>query len=129
MKRNPKDAAGSHKTPISDVPLGVIMEVGLGMREGASKYGRFNFRQDPVEASCYIDALFRHIVDWWEGEDVDEASGLSHVTKAICTLVVLRDAESTGMMIDDRPKPLNKGIISILNEIHQECQKKQSLSG
>ena len=40
---------------------------------------------------------------WWEGEDIDPDSGLSHVTKAISSLVVLRDAMIQGKFKDDRP--------------------------
>ena len=45
----------------------------------------------------------RHLVGWWEGEDLDPDSGLSHVTKAIASLVVLRDAMLNGKCEDDRP--------------------------
>lgn len=38
-----------------------------------------------------------------EGEDIDEESGLSHITKAITSLVVLRDAMIQGTLEDDRP--------------------------
>jgi len=40
---------------------------------------------------------------WWEGEDIDPDSGLSHVTEAICSLVVLRDAMIQNKFNDDRP--------------------------
>ena len=40
---------------------------------------------------------------WWEGEDVDPDSGLSHITKAIATLVVLRDSQINLNVDDDRP--------------------------
>jgi hypothetical protein len=40
---------------------------------------------------------------YWEGEDVDADSGLNHIAKAIATLVVLRDAQMQGKIIDDRP--------------------------
>ena len=51
------------------------------------------------------DALLRHAFAWWEGEDIDPDSGLSHITKAIATLVVLRDAMLQNMCTDDRPPP------------------------
>ena len=100
---NPKDAVGIGKVPLSTVPAPVIAEVGLAMLEGARKYGRHNYRIAGVRASVYYDASMRHLTDWWEGVDVDPDSGLSHITKAIAGLVVLRDCMMTGMWKDDRP--------------------------
>jgi len=100
---NPKDMIGTRKAPLSTVPMGVVVEMGVGMLEGAAKYGRHNYRCAGVRASVYYDALMRHMIAWWEGEDIDPDSGLSHVTKALCTLAVLRDAQMQGMCADDRP--------------------------
>lgn len=100
---NPKDMIGTRKAPLSTVPMGVIVEMGVGMLEGAAKYGRHNYRCSGVRASVYFDALMRHMIAWWEGEDIDPDSGLSHITKAMCTLAVLRDAQMQGMVTDDRP--------------------------
>jgi hypothetical protein len=100
---NPKDRIGSKKAPVSCVPQGVIAEVGLAMFEGACKYGRHNYRAEGVYASVNYDAARGHIDAWWEGEDVDAESGLSHVTKAIAALCVLRDSMMMGVMKDDRP--------------------------
>lgn len=99
---NPKDVVGVRKAPLSVVPMPVIVEVGVGMLEGASKYGRHNYREMGVRASVYFDATMRHMIAWWEGEDIDADSGLSHVTKAICSLVVLRDAMMQNKFADDR---------------------------
>lgn len=112
---NPKDAVGIKKVPFSTVPAEVIAEIGLGMLEGARKYGRHNYRVVGVRASVYYDALFRHITAWWEGEDFDAESGMSHVTKAITSLVVLRDAMLNGKMEDDRPPKLPGGWIPAMN--------------
>jgi hypothetical protein len=104
---NPKDAIGAKKAKVSVVPAGVIFEIGLGMTEGACKYGRHNYRGCGVTASVYYDASMGHLMDWWEGEDTDADSGLSHVTKALASLVVLRDAMLQNMLHDDRP-PISK---------------------
>lgn len=100
---NPKDAIGIRKVPMSCVPAGVMMEVALALGEGAAKYGRHNYRGVGVRASVYYDAGVGHLMDWWEGDDIDAESGLSHVTKAIASLVVLRDAMLQGKLTDDRP--------------------------
>lgn len=88
---------------MSTVPGNVMAEVGVAMLEGATKYGRHNYRVAGVRSSVYYDAVMRHLIAWWEGEDIDPDSKLSHVTKAITSLVVLRDAMMQGMATDDRP--------------------------
>lgn len=116
---NPKDAVGTKKAPISTVsgvallevsaclgmliPGPVLLEIGLGMLEGARKYGRHNYRVAGVRASVYYDATARHLLAYLSGEDVDPDSGLSHITKALCSTFVLLDAIRFGKCTDDRP--------------------------
>jgi hypothetical protein len=123
---NPKDAVGTAKVPASTVSQAVMIELhqylgmpvnpmvqaelGLGMMEGALKYGRHNYRAVGVRASVYFDALFRHWGAWWLGQDIDPDSGLNHITKAIATLTVLRDSMLQENWVDDRP-PKSKAKI------------------
>jgi len=101
---NPKDAIGTAKwRQFFVVPMQVLWEVGVGMLEGSLKYGRHNYRGAGVRASVYVDAALGHIQQFVEGEDIDKDSGLSHITKAICSLFVLRDAQMNGFWTDDRP--------------------------
>lgn len=111
---NPKDAIGSLKAPMSVVPMQVIAEVGVALLEGALKYGRFNYRKSAIKASVYFDATQRHLNAWYEGEDLDPDSELSHITKAIASLTVFRDAMLNGKVIDDRP-PRVKSFYAGLN--------------
>ena len=119
---NPKDAIGSSKTPVSTVPTRVIGEVGLAMLEGAAKYGRHNYRAAGVRASVYYDAVFRHLGAWWEGQDTDPDSGLSHVTKAIAGLMVLRDSMMQGNWQDDRP-PRASDADTWINELNAKAKE------
>lgn len=113
---NPKDSVGIKKVYYSVIPWGVVAELGLAMLEGARKYGRHNYRSIGVRASVYFDASIRHLTDWWEGTDIDPDSGLSHITKAIASLTVLRDAMMNGLMEDDRPIRLDEGWMQELNK-------------
>lgn len=106
---NPKDAVGIKKAPFSTVSAAVIAEIGIAMLEGARKYGRHNYRISSVRYSVYYDAAFRHLTSWWEGQDIDPDSGLSHITKALATLTVLRDAMIANKVVDDRPPALPEG--------------------
>lgn len=100
---NPKKALGDKKIPLDLIPPRVMKEVALAMKEGADKYGRYNYRTVNVLYSTYYASTMRHLSDWFEGEDIDPDSGLSHVTKAIAGLLVLRDAMEGGNITDDRP--------------------------
>lgn len=113
---NPKDAVGSLKASMSAVPTVVLAELGVAMMEGARKYGRHNYRAADIRASIYFDAVMRHMMAWFEGEDIDPDSGLSHVTKAIASLVVLRDGQINENIIDDRPPPAKEGWMAELNK-------------
>jgi Domain of unknown function (DUF5664) len=121
---NPKDALGIRKVPITTVPQTVIAELGVAMLEGALKYGRHNYRAIGVKASVYIDAADRHTKSFWEGEDIDPDSKLSHVTKAIASLTVLRDAMICNNWVDDRPprppahwmKAMNDAVAALLTK-------------
>lgn len=119
---NPKDVVGSDKVSMSCVPANVLLEVSLALGEGMFKYGRHNYRGCGVRASVYYDALWRHIAAWWEGEDIDPGSGLSHITKAIAGLTVLRDSMMRGNWVDDRPPKCSEGWINGMNEKFSEIR-------
>jgi len=114
---NPKDAIGIKKVPYSTLSGPVLAEAALGMMEGALKYGRHNYRAIGVRASVYYDATRRHLDQWWEGEDWDPESkaALHHVTKAITSLIVLRDAMINNKFTDDRPPRSPQNWMEIMN--------------
>jgi hypothetical protein len=106
---NPKDAVGIRKAGMSCIPAEVLLELGVAMQEGAIKYGRHNYRVAGVRASVYYDAAMRHLMAWWEGEDIDPDSGLSHLVKAMACMLVIRDAMFNNNWVDDRPPSLTSG--------------------
>jgi hypothetical protein len=122
---NPKDAIGIRKAPLSTVPGNVLAEIGVAMLEGASKYGRHNYRAAGVRASVYYDAALRHLIAWWEGEDEDPDSGMSHITKLLACMTVLRDAMHQDMWTDDRP-PKSKPFYAQLNARSAEILEKHA---
>jgi len=122
---NPKDAVGVLKYPMSYVSAPVLAEMAVGMAEGGHKYGRHNYRVIGVRASIYYDATMRHLMQWWEGEELDPDSGLNHITKALTSLCVLRDAMIQGKFNDDRP-PKSKAWAEDLNARTKALDKKYS---
>jgi hypothetical protein len=116
---NPKDAVGVRKwRQFTTVPMTVISELGVAMLEGARKYGRHNYRVAGVRSSIYVDAAMGHLMQYWEGEDIDADSGLHHVVKAMASLAVLRDAMIQEKLTDDRPPKAN------LDRVRDELQTK-----
>lgn len=113
---NPKDALGIRRVPTHLVPPRVTSEVGLALLEGACKYGAYNWRAAGVRGSVYFDALQRHLGAWWEGEDIDTDSGLSHIIKAIACLTIVRDSMLQENFVDDRPIRGKQGWVAGLNE-------------
>lgn len=112
---NPKDAIGVAKVPLSTVSAPVLGELGLAMMEGALKYGRHNYRVSGVRASVYYDAALRHLLDFYEGQDIDPASGLPHIVKVMACMAVLRDSQIQGNWVDDRPPKSPEGWMEELN--------------
>lgn len=110
---NPKEVAagGEGRIPWQALPVRPLVGAALAMGEGAHKYGRHNYRKTRIKSSVYFDSTLRHFFAWWEGEDIDAASGLHHIDKTIAGLLVLRDAQLRGMSDDDRPPACDAGWI------------------
>lgn len=128
---NPKDALGVNKVPFHCVPCGPLLEMGLAMMEGGRKYGTHNYRAIGVRMSTYYNAVMRHMMAWWEGENIDPDSGVHHIVKAMTSLLVLRDSMLMGNCEDDRPinypekldfKTLNKQAEKIIKD-YPTCAK------
>jgi hypothetical protein len=128
---NPKEALGIRKVPMHVVPTKPLMALGLAMMEGGRKYGAHNYREMGVRFSTYYDAAMRHLMSWWEGEDIDPESGVFHVVKAMACLTVLMDSIYMNNYTDDRPirypngidmDSFNKAASSII-DAYPECKK------
>ncbi|MBO9467073.1 hypothetical protein J7443_17650 [Tropicibacter sp. R15_0] len=122
----PKQEAGMRKVPFQFLPMAVLAEMAVAHGEGAIKYGPFNWREGRVVATTYYGAAMRHLAAFVEGEDIDPDSGLSHLTKAITSLAVLRDAQIQGTAIDDRPRPSPPDLMARLNQATETMRAKQS---
>ena len=102
---NPKDALGTAKVPLSAVPPAAIIHTANAFRDGDAKYGPYNWRQNRVKASIYVDAALRHILSWFDGEDHASDSGVHHLGHAMACLAILLDAYEAGALEDNRPPP------------------------
>jgi len=102
---NPKETAGAKKPSVWSVfPRWVVLAVGRVMSVGAAKYGAFNYRQSRISASIYEDAIERHAALWFDGEDNDPETGVSHLASVMASCILLMDAQRTGQLDDNRQK-------------------------
>lgn len=101
---NPKTVFGEAKPKLSDTPTIGIREMGRVFTMGAAKYGRFNWREHTVSSSVYYDSVLRHLMDWFDGQDVDPESGLHPLAHAMAGMSILMDAQAHGKLNDNRPK-------------------------
>ena len=102
---NPKDRIGLRKPPLHLIPPAAEVLESAVMALGAKKYGAFNWRSANVKASIYVAAARRHLLQWFDGEDDDPESGVSHLAHARACLGILLDAIATQHVVDDRPVP------------------------
>lgn len=100
---NPKDLIGVDKAPLHLVPSALKLHVAMAMKNGAEKYGPYNWREKSVRSSIYVGAAFRHLEAWFDGEEFAEDSGVHHLAHAAACLGILLDAMEVGNLIDDRP--------------------------
>ena len=99
---NPKTAYGEAKPKLSDTPTVGMREMGRVFTGGAEKYGRFNWRDHAVSATVYYDAAQRHLMAWFEGQDIDPESGISHLAHVMACCNILLDAQGCGKLNDNR---------------------------
>lgn len=85
------------------LPIDLLSDVNKVLQHGAVKYGVNNWRKEEgfKYSRCY-NALLRHMLAFWGGEDKDIETGLSHLDHAMCNLLFLKyHLQTKGA--DDRP--------------------------
>lgn len=104
---NPKDIIGAQKTPLGLLPWTALAQVAGVFKVGADKYGAYNWRTpgQPVQHVTYVEAAFRHLAAYMDGQTIDPETGCNHLAHAACGLLILLDASAVGNSIDNRPTP------------------------
>ena len=98
---NPKTVYGTAKPSVSAIPPSAIIHLGQAMAEGERKYGLFNYRKKRVTASVYYNAAMRHLLEYWDGENVD-VSGCHPLAHVMACCAIILDAELNKSLNDDR---------------------------
>jgi len=100
---NPKTKFGLTKPSMSAVPPSALIPLMEAMADGKNKYGLMNWRDKSVSSSVYYDAALRHLMSWYDGEDVAQDSGVHHLGHAMACMAILLDAMHTNNLNDNRP--------------------------
>ena len=94
----------SQKPPIHLIPPEIIAGMADTLRFGAEKYGEHNWRDDMKETKWgrTYSSTMRHLLSFWDGEDLDPESGLNHLDHALTQLMILRMQYKYAKNMDDR---------------------------
>lgn len=95
------------KNRLALVPVEAVLAIGKVLTFGCKKYSANSWREG-MDYSRVYSAVQRHLNAFWgEGSDIDEESGLSHLSHAFCGLSFLLAYESNKeryRTFDDRVK-------------------------
>jgi len=99
------------RAPLHLLPAATTIHGAMACKDGAIKYGPYNWRDKPIEMMSYIGAIERHIARLKDGENIDNKSGATHLGHIIATAGIIIDAASVDMLIDDRPEVDGKATV------------------
>ena len=105
MSEGRKDDSGKIRMDL--IPPSLLTAVATILQFGAEEkgYGDRNW-EEGINYGRVFGALMRHMWAWWDGENLDEESGKSHLWHAGCCLAFLIHYErrpSKYKEFDDRP--------------------------
>ena len=71
------------------LPTAAVRQIVKVLTFGATKYGDQNWEFVAEARRRYYAATMRHLTAWWEGEENDMETGLSHLAHAGCCILFL----------------------------------------
>ena len=107
---NPKTVEGLKKPSIFVIPPAGLLHCGRAMQDGRDKYGLMNWRERAVSTSVYLDASYRHLMAFADGENfsrdtVAKGRPVHHLGHVMACCAIVLDAMAIGKLVDDRPLP------------------------
>lgn len=93
----------AEKPDLSLVSFAALNEVAKVMTYGKQKYAAHNWRLG-LKNTRLVASSLRHITAYMMGEDKDPETGLSHISHAICGLMMLMENILLRPSLDDRWK-------------------------
>jgi hypothetical protein len=102
---NPKEVQGVKKPPLHLIPPVAEIQMAMALKNGAEKYGPFNWRETNINLSTYIGAIKRHIASFADGENYATDSNVHHLAHIMACCAIALDSISLDLAEDDRPSP------------------------
>lgn len=91
-----------NKTRFDLLPPKSLTLIADVLAAGARKYHAYNWKGGIAYSRLYA-ATLRHLMAWWDGQDKDPETAISHLAHAGCCLMFLLEFETTRSDLDDRP--------------------------
>jgi hypothetical protein len=95
---------GQKLAQLGSIDPGALLDVARVAGYGATKYSRNNYLRG-YDWSLSFDALQRHLLAFWSGEDIDPESGLPHLAHASWHTLALLAFMRHNLGTDDRWQP------------------------
>lgn len=89
------------KPKIHLIPKEALEMMASALEYGAVKYDKRNYEKG-IEYTRLVDATLRHIIKWMHKQDLDDESGLNHVSHALANLSMLAYMIHNKKEFDDR---------------------------
>lgn len=86
---------------MSLVPAQELLEVAAHYHRGSKKYGDHNWTKG-MPFSWHYDALMRHLLTYWGGEDIDPETGSEHMDAVVFHALGLKFGRKHHPELDDR---------------------------
>lgn len=104
--RDPKTGGEKGVKPqrLSLVPARALLALSEVYNYGAEKYDDPHNWRRGYPWSWSFDAMQRHALAWWDGEDLDPESGLSHLAHVGWHALTEWTFQNEGLGTDDRPR-------------------------
>lgn len=93
---------GHKDAQLGDVDPVALIELAKVAGYGGKKYAQYNYIKGMPYSWSY-NALQRHLMAYWSGEDIDPESGLPHLAHAAWHCLALLSYLERGTGTDDRP--------------------------
>lgn len=100
-----KDAINNsdNKPRLSLIPKEALFELGKALTHGEQRYGTHNYREG-IKISYLLDAAFRHLSQFNEGENIDEQSQTNHLGNVMANCAMALYMLNNMSSFDDRFK-------------------------
>lgn len=89
------------KPELGLIPQDALIEIAQALMFGKTRYGAHNWTKG-MDWHRLVDAFYRHVGAWKEGEDCDKESSVSHLAHAACCIMFLIVYQKRGLGKDTR---------------------------